>query len=424
MAKPASLFSLFLSFLLLFHGCIARQRGQQQQSECQIQRLTALEPREYVQAEAGVTELWDSRNEQLQCAGVSVIRHTIQPRGLLLPSYTNSPLLVYIVEGRGIHGVILPGCPETFQSSQQSQQERAEREGQSFQDRHQRIRHLRQGDFVAYPAGAAHWVYNDGERDLIAVVLLDTGNNANQLDRDPITLAEAFRVDTETAQKLRGEDDQRGHIVRAERGLSVVQPPLSREEQERGERGNGLDETICSTRLQENLENPSRADIYNPRAGRLSTLNSLTMPVLKFLQLSAGRGVLYKNAIMAPHSNLNAHSVMYVTRGDGRAQIVDHRGQTVFNEELREGQIVVVPQNFVIVKEAGNQGLEWVAFKTNDNAMINTLSGRTSVMRGLPVDVVANAYQIPREEARRVKYNRRETILFESRQRSEKIASA
>ncbi|CAK9140619.1 unnamed protein product [Ilex paraguariensis] len=424
MAKPASLFSLFLSFLLLFHGCIARQRGQQQQSECQIQRLTALEPREYVQAEAGVTELWDSRNEQLQCAGVSVIRHTIQPKGLLLPSYTNSPLLVYIVEGRGIHGVMLPGCPETFQSSQQSQQERAEREGQSFQDRHQRIRHLQQGDFVAYPAGAAHWVYNDGERDLIAVVLLDTGNNANQLDRDPITLAEAFRVDTETAQKLRGEDDQRGHIVRAERGLSVVQPPLSREEQERGERGNGLDETICSTRLQENLENPSRADIYNPRAGRLSTLNSLTMPVLKFLQLSAGRGVLYKNAIMAPHSNLNAHSVMYVTRGDGRAQIVDHRGQTVFNEELREGQIVVVPQNFVIVKEAGNQGLEWVAFKTNDNAMINTLSGRTSVMRGLPVDVVANAYQIPREEARRVKYNRRETILFESRQRSEKIASA
>ncbi|CAK9169997.1 unnamed protein product [Ilex paraguariensis] len=344
MAKPASLFSLFLSFLLLFHGCIARQRGQQQQSECQIQRLTALEPREYVQAEAGVTELWDSRNEQLQCAGVSVIRHTIQPRGLLLPSYTNSPLLVYIVEGRGIHGVILPGCPETFQSSQQSQQERAEREGQSFQDRHQRIRHLRQGDFVAYPAGAAHWVYNDGERDLIAVVLLDTGNNANQLDRDPIrffiagnpdreqkqqqqqhgrhsgqeggfgnifrgidvqTLAEAFRVDTETAQKLRGEDDQRGHIVRAERGLSVVQPPLSREEQERGERGNGLDETICSTRLQENLENPSRADIYNPRAGRLSTLNSLTMPVLKFLQLSAGRGVLYKVRILA-HSEIQS----------------------------------------------------------------------------------------------------------------------
>ncbi|KAJ0948009.1 putative rmlC-like cupin domain superfamily, rmlC-like jelly roll protein [Helianthus annuus] len=44
--------------------------------------------------------------------------------------------------------------------------------------------------------------------------------------------------------------------------------------------------------------------------------------------------------------------------------------------------------------------------------MINTLAGRTSVMRALPVDVLANAYQLSREDAQKVKYNRQESVLF------------
>lgn len=83
--------------------------------------------------------------------------------------------------------MMLPGCPETFQSSQQSQQQQ-ERQGQgqrSRQDRHQRLQQFRKGDIIAIPAGAAHWLYNDGENDLVAVVLLDNANNANQLDQNP-----------------------------------------------------------------------------------------------------------------------------------------------------------------------------------------------------------------------------------------------
>ena len=93
-------------------------------------------------------------------------------------------------------------------------------------------------------------------------------------------------------------------------------------------------------------------------------------------------------------------------------QIVNHRGQAVFDGQLREGQVLVVPQNFAIVKKAAEQGFEWVAFNTNENAAINTLSGRTSAMRGLPVDVVANAYQVSREEAQRIKFSRQETLIF------------
>lgn len=108
---------------------------------------------------------------------------------------------------------------------------------------------------------------------------------------DVQTLSEVFGVDEETARKLQSENDERGHLILVERGLQVITPPRTR-----GDRygPNGLEETICTAKIRENIDNPSRADIYNPRAGRLSTVNSLTLPILGFFQLSAARGVLYR----------------------------------------------------------------------------------------------------------------------------------
>ncbi|KAF3612943.1 hypothetical protein FXO38_36530 [Capsicum annuum] len=53
-------------------------------------------------------------------------------------------------------------------------------------------------------------------------------------------------------------------------------------------------------------------------------------------------------------------------------QVADHRGQAVLDEQVREGRFIVVPQNYAIVKQAGNEGCEWITFNTNE---INTLSG-------------------------------------------------
>ncbi|KAF7152080.1 hypothetical protein RHSIM_Rhsim01G0263300 [Rhododendron simsii] len=477
MAK-SSLLSGFFCFLVLFHCSVAYsgrqqreqqgQRGQRQQGECQLNNLNAQEPQHRIQAEAGVTEFWDYNDDQFQCAGVAACRHIIQPRGLFLPTYTNAPHLIYIVQGRGFQGVMMSGCPETFQSSQQSEGGgggRREGAGQRFRDQHQKIRHFREGDVIAIPAGVAHWCYNDGDSELVVVTMEDLGNNQNQLDNNPRkfflagnprqqgqgqqqqqrefrregreehnfgnvfsgfdteVLAEAFGVDRETARKLQGQDDNRGHIIRVEGDLQVLRPPRSREEQEQQERGseyraNGLEETICSARLHENINDPSRADIFNPRAGRLTTVNGFNLPILNFLRLSAERGVLYRNAMMAPLWKINAHAVLYATRGEAQVQIVDHRGQSVFNDRIREGQLVVIPQNFVVTKQAGNDGFEWVAFTTHENAMFSTLAGRTSALRAMPVDVLANAYQISRDEARRLKLSREETVLMESRSRS------
>ena len=114
MASSSSLFlCLSLGFLLLFHVCFAqieqaqlrggRQQQRQQQrwqSECRLDSLNALQSSRRIESEAGVSEYWDLENdEQLQCVGVSAVRHTIQRRGLLLPSFTNAPVIAFVLQG-------------------------------------------------------------------------------------------------------------------------------------------------------------------------------------------------------------------------------------------------------------------------------------------------------------------------------------
>ncbi|KAK8661540.1 hypothetical protein V6N13_091139 [Hibiscus sabdariffa] len=515
MAYSSLYFGIFI--LVLFHGCYAQigmvtnppdhlqpQHRLSRQSQCQLQNLNALQPKHRFRSEAGETEFWDQNEQQFQCAGVAFLRHKIQRRGLLLPTFTNAPTLMYIVQGEGIQGAVFPGCAETFQSTPQQSQQRADhRHQRSFPDQHQKIRQLKEGDVIALPAGVSHWIYNNGQSQLVLVALVDVGSNDNQLDEnfrkfflagnpqeglvrggqrqdqsqrqsrsyrgrhqeeeesqreesggnnllsgfDENLLAEVFNIDTRLARKLQNERDNRGAIVRVEH---EIQTPETDEEEERqqgseeeeeeegerseeereerrrerrrsrGERGsrNGLEETFCTMRLKHRTDS-SFADIFNPRGGRITTVNGYNLPILNALQLSAERGVLYNNAIYAPHWNINAHSIVYITRGNGRIQIVSENGDAIFDDRVYEGQVITVPQNHAVLKKAGRQGFEWIAFKTNANAKISQLAGRVSVMRGLPLDVLANSFGISREEATKLKQNRQEVSVFSPRRGSQ-----
>ncbi|KAI3501180.1 hypothetical protein L1887_29042 [Cichorium endivia] len=118
--------------------------------------------------------------------------------------------------------------------------------------------------------------------------------------------------------------------------------------------------------------------------------------------------MIFENAVLAPHYNLNAYSILYITSGNSRLQIFRNDGSPVFDDWVQEGQLIVVPQNFAVVKKAGEQGCEWVAFKTNDNAITSQLAGRFSFVRALPEEVLMNSYDISREQAKNLKYNRQE----------------
>ncbi|KAL2921336.1 13S globulin seed storage protein 3 [Bienertia sinuspersici] len=461
------------------------QRGQQALNDCQINRLSAKEPSIRVQAEAGVTEIWDDNDQQeLNCAGVTVVRVEVEPKGLLLPHYHNAPSLSYIVRGRGLLGVSIPGCPETFESAapQQSESRRSERGSEAERDQHQKVRRFHHGHVIALPAGVTRWVYNDGEETLTYVTLYDTANFQNQLDDnlrsfflagnlygrggqeqerhhhsrqqhdepsrrshhrgsrssseegqnilsgfDQDLLGEAYQVDSETINKIQGRNDERGAIIRVEGDLELLVPEYDQEEQRSRHGGgggrrynNGVEETLCSARLSGSIDNPEKADIFNPQGGRLTSLNSQKLPILSFLRLSAEKVNLYQNGIFAPNWKINAHSIVYFTKGSGRVQVASNEGRLVFDDNVQEGQLLVIPQNYVVLKKAEREGLEWVSFLTNDQAMNSPLAGRISAIRGMPEEVVMNSYGLSREDARRLKYGRQEISVFSPSQQSQR----
>ncbi|KAB8083624.1 hypothetical protein EE612_005886, partial [Oryza sativa] len=114
-----------ICLFLLCHGSLAQflsQSTSQWQSshrgnprECRFDHLQAFKPIHTVRSQADTTEVYDISNKLFQCTGVFVVRRVIEPRGLLLPHYSNGATLVYIIQGRGVTGPTFPGCPEAYQ---------------------------------------------------------------------------------------------------------------------------------------------------------------------------------------------------------------------------------------------------------------------------------------------------------------------
>lgn len=169
-------FFLSLCLLLFTSTCLAAQFQLDRFNQCQLDKINALEPDHRVESEAGLTETWNSTHPELQCAGVSLIKRTIDPKGLHLPSFSPAPQLILILQGKGVIGLSVPGCPETYEEPQSRQQRR---------ESHQKIRRFYKGDIIAIPPGTPYWTYNHGNEPLIAISLLDTSNFANQLDSTP-----------------------------------------------------------------------------------------------------------------------------------------------------------------------------------------------------------------------------------------------
>ncbi|KAI3964243.1 hypothetical protein MKW92_012149 [Papaver armeniacum] len=464
MAKILSLIAIF--FLVSTAAAQTHQRGQQQTQQqvrqqearqCRIQQLTASQPNQRIESEGGVTELWNEYEDQFQCAGVAPMRNVIQPNCLSLPNFSPSPRLVYIQQGQGLLGLSQPGCAETYHSGQQpglrreQGSEQAGRQGEQ-RDQHQKIHRIRQGDIVALPAGVAHWCYNDGNEELVAVSITDLNNNANQLEQkfrsfylaggqpqrsslqgsprqqqqqretfqnvfrafDENLMAEAFNVPVEVIRRMQ-QEDERGLIVRV-RGeeMRMIRPEEEQEYESR--RYNGLEETYCNLNIRQYLDNPREADIYSKQAGRINIVNSQKLQILNYMDMSAEKGNLYPNAMHAPHWTMNAHSVFYVTRGEAHVQVVGSNGQTVLDNRVNQGDLFVVPQHFVSTIRAGNNGFEYVAFKTSGQPMKSPLVGYTSAFKAMPIQVLANSFQISTQEAQNLKYNREhQTMLLPPR---------
>ncbi|XP_065874175.1 11S globulin seed storage protein 1-like [Euphorbia lathyris] len=119
---------------------------------------------------------------------------------------------------------------------------------------------------------------------------------------------------------------------------------------------------------------------------------------------------LNRDVMRLPHWE-NTHSIMYVVKGEGHIQVVDDNGKNVFDGSLKEGQLLIVPHSFLMAEQAKSERLEYVTFKTNGNSITSDLSGQKSVINCLPLEVLISAFRINKEEAKNVKFGRKETSL-------------
>ncbi|XP_057722509.1 arachin Ahy-3 [Arachis stenosperma] len=441
MAKLLALSVCFCFLVLGASSVTFRQQGEE--NECQFQRLNAQRPDNRIESEGGYIETWNPNNQEFQCAGVALSRFVLRRNALRRPFYSNAPQEIFIYQGSGYFGLIFPGCPGTFeepiQGSEQFQSQRP-------LDTHQKVHSFREGDLIAVPHGVAFWIYNDQDTDVVAISVLHTNSLHNQLDQFPRRfnlagkqeqeflryqqeqenevgnvfsgfstefLLHGFQVNEEIVRNLRGENEgeEQGGIVTVKGGLSILVPAERR--QRRGDRdfNNGIEETICTASVKMNIGKSTSADIYNPQAGSVRTVNELDLPILNRLGLCAEYGSIHRDAMFVPHYNMNANSIIYALHGGAHVQVVDCNGNRVFDEELQEGQSLVVPQNFAVAAKSQSEHFLYVAFKTNSRASISNLAGKNSYMWNLPEDVVANSYGLQYEQARQLKNNNPFTFL-------------
>ncbi|GAU11658.1 hypothetical protein TSUD_334710 [Trifolium subterraneum] len=482
MAKLLAL-SISLCFLL-FGSCFAFRGQQPQQNECQLEHLNPLEPDNRVESEGGLIETWNPNNRQFRCAGFALSRATIQRNSLRRPYYSNAPQEIFIQQGNGYFGLVFPGCPETFEEPQESQQGEGRRFRDSHQKvnrfREGDIIAVPTGvAFWLYNDQETPRFYLAGnhEQEFLRYQKQQVRGKEEQesegsnifsgFKRD--FLEDALNVNRHIVDRLQGrnEDEEKGAIVKVKGGLSIISPPerqprhqsrsrqdedqdededwqarphKSRREQDededdekhsrhhhkggsRRQQDNGIEETICSAKYRQNIGLSSSPDIYNPQAGRIKTVTSLDLPILKWIKLSAEHGSLHKNAIFVPHYNLNANSAIYALRGRAWLQVVNHNGNTVFDGELEAGRVLIVPQNFAVAAKSLSDKFQYVSFKTNDRAAIARLAGSSSTLNGLPLDVLAATFNLERNEARQLKNNNPFKFLVPPRE-SESRASA
>ncbi|MDT3479958.1 cupin domain-containing protein, partial [Salmonella enterica] len=408
----APMLSLCLCFILFCLGPLAEggqwastARGGAPRDCTGVEKLTTLEPTQRVDSEAGYTEYFNDTDVQFRCSGFAAHRQTISRDGFLKPHYSNSPRVIYVIQGSGLYGLAIPGCPENQRGV----------DG----DQHQKINKFSKGDVIVIPAAIVSWFFNNGEIPIITINFLDTGNSANQLDGkrriyflagnqhqvgnswqgvfsgfEPNMLADSLGVSEELAKKFQTPAQHNGEIVHLKNGLGL-KPTFNNDQEEEEDRQRnrlkGLDQAFCSLKTKENID--QSGDVEDPRAGILSNLNANKFPILDIVQISLTRAIMYKGACLVPHWSLNTHSAVYVTAGKGRIQLIDSEGRSAYDDELGPGQMVIVPHTFVCIKQATGETFEYISFKTHGAAMFNQIIGKESLLRALPAEVIMSSFR-------------------------------
>ncbi|KOM24867.1 hypothetical protein LR48_Vigan813s000100 [Vigna angularis] len=252
----------------------------------------------------------------------------LQPRGFALPHYADSSKVGYVIQGSdGVVGMVLPDGKEEV------------------------VVKLKEGDVIAVPVGAVSWWFNDGDTDLIIVFLGETSKALIPGKFTYFFLTGAIGViggfSTDLTSKIYGlEKDEVEKLTRSQTGVLIIK----------------LDKTQP---MPEPQLNNTKKLVYNidgaepenavEKAGLVKTLTEKDFGFIEDVGLSLIRVKLEPNAIKAPSY------------------------PRVLSTRVEAGDLVVVPQFFVVAEIAGEEGLESYSIVTTTKPLFQDLAGKASI---------------------------------------------
>ncbi|KAK7247310.1 hypothetical protein RIF29_42191 [Crotalaria pallida] len=253
---------------------------------------------------------------------------------------------------------------------------------------------LEKGDILPIPLGSVSWWFNDGDSDLTIVFLGETskavipgeisyfflvGPQGLVGGFSPELTSKAYNLNKEEVNKLTKSQTQ-PLMVKVSKDQPIPKPQIDHTKE-----------------LVFNLNGTQTHNVVI-NGTLITTLTEATFPFIGEVGLSVIRVKLEPNAIKAPTYPANSEvQLIYIAKGSGKIEIVGLNGERVLDSEVKDGQLIVVPQFYVVAQIAGEEGLESYSIVTTTKPLIEELGGRASIWGALSAEVQEVALNVDSE---------------------------
>ncbi|KAH6835081.1 hypothetical protein C2S53_003652 [Perilla frutescens var. hirtella] len=278
----------------------------------------------------------------------------LQPRGFALPHCADTYKIGYVVQGCCTVGLVLPNNPE------------------------ERVVIITDGDAIPLSVDTISWWFNGGDSDVTIMLIGESRNSYTPGLFDYFFLTGAVGIlngfSTEFISKIY-------HLSAAQSEELVKSQP------------NPVIAKIDAAIYMPNKPNCKKEEYVISIVGGLGFVNS---PLLDKIGLSPSLVRVEPETVLDPSYGME-HRIIYVTKGEGRIQIVGLNGTPALDGSVEEGQLVVVPKFFAVALLAAHNGLEFFCVSTSSRPSLVQIAGKTSAYKAMSSSVLQASVNVSPE---------------------------
>ncbi|CAO2816345.1 unnamed protein product [Amaranthus hypochondriacus] len=347
--------------------------------------LTPKVAKKVYEGEGGSYLTWfPSEVPMLKHGNIGAAKLFLNKFGFALPHYADSSKIGFVLQGKGVVGVVFP-------------------------EKEEKVIEIKEGDAIAIPFGVTTWWFNKQDTQLIIVFLGETSKAHKPGEFTYFFLNGSNGIFTGFSTEFVSRAwDLPQHIIHPLVNNQTSQLIVKLNESNRlpdpiFEHRNGVVFNCLEAAL----------DVDVKGGGQVVVLNAKRLPLVGEIGLGADLVRLNGKAMCSPGFSCDsALQVTYIVKGSGRVQIVGSDGKRVLDSCVKQGDLFIVPRFFVVSKIADDHGLEWFSIITTPNPVFTHLAGKTSVWKALSPGVLEAAFNVSSEVVQEFRSKRTSDEIF------------